>query len=224
MHLLQRTVREPWFAHVSPFAVFILLTALGALWPSAAHVGYILKTIAVGLMLVALRHRYPEMRWKTGIANWVIGVILGIAVLVIWVAPEKMASFIRIGNSTGFNPYAFGWSGAATWALIGVRLLGASIVVPVMEELFWRSFLMRVLIHGDFQRVPVGTYRAFSFLLVAIIFGIEHDRWAVGIAAGLIYGGLLVWRKDLFTCMIAHAVTNLGLGIYVLKTQQWSFW
>ncbi|MBN2566130.1 MAG: CAAX prenyl protease-related protein, partial [Candidatus Eisenbacteria bacterium] len=122
------------------------------------------------------------------------------------------------------NPHAFGVGGPGLWAVIGLRLLGASVVVPVMEELFWRSFLMRVLIGADFERVPLGTYRLFSFAVVALAFGCEHDRWLVGIAAGLIYGGLLVWRRDLFTCMIAHAVTNLGLGIYVLKTQMWSFW
>ncbi len=72
--------------------------------------------------------------------------------------------------------------------------------------------------------MALGTFRLFSFAVVAGAFGFEHHRWVVGIAAGLVYGGLLVWRRDLFTCILAHGVTNLGLGLYVLKTQQWTFW
>jgi len=220
----QGVVQSSWFPYVAPFAVFAILTYAGAHWSGAAHIWYGLKTLVVGLMLVAFRRRYRGFSWGTGAANWAIGVAAGIVVLVIWVAPEGLLPFMRIGQASGFNPHAFGVGGPGLWAVIGLRLLGASVVVPVMEELFWRSFLMRVLINADFERVPLGTYRFFSFAMVALAFGFEHDRWLVGIAAGLIYGGLLVWRRDLFTCMIAHAVTNLGLGIYVLKTQMWSFW
>ncbi|MCK4306208.1 MAG: CAAX prenyl protease-related protein, partial [Candidatus Eisenbacteria sp.] len=147
-----------------------------------------------------------------------------ILVLVIWVAAEDLFAPLMFGNPTGFDPNSFGLAGGALWGVIAVRLFGASVVVPVMEEVFWRSFLMRFLIDTNFERVALGTFRLFSFAVVAGAFGFEHHRWVVGIIAGLIYGGLLVWRRDLFTCILAHGVTNLGLGIYVLKTQQWTFW
>jgi uncharacterized protein len=221
---LGRITRASWFPYVAPMAVFAIFTYAGVLWADAAHVWYGIKTIVVGLMLVAFRRRYREVSWTPGVANWAIGTAAGILVLVVWVAPEGLAPFLRIGQGRGFDPHGFGLSAPGLWAVIGVRLLGASVVVPVMEELFWRGFLMRALIDWDFERVPLGTYRLFSFALVAVAFGFEHDRWLVGIAAGLAYNGLLVWRRSLFTCMIAHAVTNLGLGIYVLQTQRWSLW
>ncbi len=220
----RRLIEATWFPYVAPFVVFALLTFPGTLWPEAAHLWYIIKTVIVGLMLVTFRCRYRGFAWATSVTNWVVGVFVGILVLLIWVAPEGLAQFMRIGQSRGFDPHSFGVTGAELWGVIGMRLLGASVVVPVMEELFWRSFMMRVLIDADFERVALGTYRPFSFALVAVAFGFEHDRWLVGIIAGAIYGGLLVWRRDLLTCMIAHAVTNLGLGIYVLKTHRWSFW
>jgi len=224
MHPLVRASRASWFPYVVPFLVFASLTQAGAFWPAAAHFWYVIKTIVVGLMLVAFRRRYREISWGTGGADWAIGVVAGSLVLLVWVAPEGLYPFMRIGHGVGFNPYGFGLTGPELWCVIGARLLGASLVVPVMEELFWRGFLMRVLIDSDFERVPLGTYRLFSFALVAVAFGLEHDRWLVGIAAGLLYGGLLVWRRNLFTCMVAHAVTNLGLGIFVLRTRQWTFW
>jgi CAAX prenyl protease-like protein len=202
----------------------MLLTLGGQQLPGMAHLWYILKTLIVGTMLVAFRRHYPELAWGRSIGNWAIGVVAGILVLVVWVAPEKLFAPFMITQPTGFDPNAFGLTDELRWGVVAMRLLGASIVVPVMEELFWRSFLMRLLVSSDFRRVGVGTFRILSFAVVACLFGLEHHRWIVGIAAGLIYGGLLVWRRDLFTCVLAHGVTNLGLGIYVLQTRQWTFW
>ena len=97
-------------------------------------------------------------------------------------------------------------------------------IVPVMEELFWRSFLMRYLINQDFRSVPMGAFTWFSFMGVAILFGLEHHRVIVGIIAGLLYNLLLIRQKKLKGAILAHGVTNLGLGIYVLLTGSWMFW
>jgi len=224
MDFLQRILRAPWFPYVAPFVAFILLTYGGGHWPEAAHLWYLAKTVVVGAMLWAFRHHYPELRPGRSGGDWAIAAVVGAVVLVVWVVPERLLAPLMVGDPSGFDPYSFGLGAGLTWAVIGVRLLGASVVVPVMEELFWRSFLMRYLIEADFKRVAVGTFSAFSFVVVAVAFGFEHHRWLVGIFAGVAYGGLLVWRRDLFTCVLAHGVTNLGLGIYVLKTGQWNFW
>jgi len=146
----------------------------------------------------------------------------GVLVLIIWIVPEHY--FFQVGEGATFNPYALGESHIAAIGLIGVRLLGSSLVVPVMEELFWRSFIMRYLINPDFRSVPMGAFTWFSFLEVAVLFGLEHNRVIVGIIAGLLYGLLLIRQKNLKGVIIAHAVTNLGLGIYIVVTGNWMFW
>jgi hypothetical protein len=93
-----------------------------------------------------------------------------------------------------------------------------------MEELFWRSFLMRYLIDPDFRSVPMGAFTWLSFLGVAVLFGLEHHRVLVGILAGLLYGFLLIRQKKLQGVILAHGVTNLGLGIYIVLTGNWMFW
>jgi CAAX prenyl protease-like protein len=126
-------------------------------------------------------------------------------------------------TSQGFDPFALA-SGPLLWGLVGVRLAGAVLVVPVMEELFWRSFAMRYLIDSRFREVPLGRFTWFSFTAVALAFGLEHHHWLPGIAAGIVYGLLLVRSGNLFTPILAHGVTNLALGLYVLVTRNWEFW
>ena len=149
-------------------------------------------------------------------------ILIGLLVLLIWILPEEYLP--QFGKHTGFNPYAFGWSHAAVISLIAVRIIGAAVVVPIMEELFWRSFFMRYLIDKDFRNVTPGAFTWFSFIGVAVLFGLEHYRVFVGIAAGVIYNLLMIRQKKLGGCIAAHAITNLGLGIYVLYTESWMFW
>jgi len=105
-----------------------------------------------------------------------------------------------------------------------MRLLGAAVVAPVMEELFWRSFLMRYLTNRDFRSVPMGSLTRYSFLAVAVLFALEHHRIVEGVVAGLLYGLLVVRQKKLVGAILAHGITNLGLGIYVIATGRWMFW
>jgi uncharacterized protein len=129
-----------------------------------------------------------------------------------------------LGSPVGFNPYAFGWAPNAVPGLIAVRFSGATLVVPVMEELFWRSFIMRYAINPDFRTVPLGTFSIFSFTVTALLFGLEHHRVIQGILAGIVYAQLVIKQKTLKGCIQAHATTNLVLGLYVICTNIWQFW
>ncbi len=224
MSSLRQLTQAAWFPYVAPFTLFMVLTYAGASLPGSPALWYALKTLLVGTLLLAFRGRFPELRVRFDPVNWLLGVVAGLVVLVIWVAPEKLLEPLLFTTPKGFHPYLYAEAGVPVAMVIGVRILGASVVVPIMEELFWRSFLMRYLVHSNFREVAMGTFRLVPFLIVAVAFGFEHHRWLVGILAGLVYGGLLVWRRDLFTIVLAHAVTNLGLGIYVVVTERWSFW
>lgn len=203
--------------YLVPFVVFVALTYL----PGSPHIVYPLKTIAMAVVLWYYRKAYTEIRPHM---SW-LAVGVGALAFVLWVAPEGL--YPQIGSSE-FNPYvAPSGEAVAAWhsmVLIGFRLLGAVVLVPVFEELLWRSFAVRWLINEDFTSVPIGTFTWFSCCMVILAFGFEHHRWLVGLVAGVLYHALLYYKKDLFECILAHAVTNLLLGIYVLATQQWSFW
>ena len=113
---------------------------------------------------------------------------------------------------------------AAKWAFVAVRLLGLVVLVPVFEELFWRSFLIRWLIADDFTRVPIGRVTPMAAAVSSVVFGAVHPEWLPGVLTGLCWAWL-VWRtKSLSACVVSHATANLALGLYVLATGQWKFW
>ena len=220
---LKLLLEKPWIPYVLPFALFLLLSGPVRFFPALSPFLYIAKTIIVGALLWFWRHEYAaDISHGLSFREWLTALFCGLLVLVIWIAPEGYLP--QFGQNSGFDPHAFGWSKAAAIGLIAVRLIGAAVVVPVMEELFWRSFLMRYLINPDFRAVPVGAFTWLSFMGVAILFGLEHQRVVVGIIAGLLYGLLLIRQKKLKGVILAHGVTNLGLGIYVLLTESWMFW
>ena len=214
---------KAWFPYVLPFVLFLLLTEPARFFPSLVPFLYIAKTVIVGTVLWFWRHKYAEdLSPGLSFSECVVAVLCGLLVLVLWIVPEGY--FYQMDSGAGFDPYALTGSKLAAIGLIVVRLFGASIVVPIMEELFWRSFLMRYLIDVDFRSVALGAFTWLSFLGVAILFGLEHHRIVVGVIAGLLYGLLLVRQKKLRGVIVAHGVTNFGLGMYVVVTGQWAFW
>jgi CAAX prenyl protease-like protein len=105
-----------------------------------------------------------------------------------------------------------------------VRLAGAALVVPVMEELFWRSFVMRWIDRPRFLEVAPGAVTLKALAISSVLFGFEHHQWLAGIVAGLAYGELYRRAGNLWAPVIAHAVTNALLGAWVLGTQSWHLW
>jgi hypothetical protein len=93
-----------------------------------------------------------------------------------------------------------------------------------MEELFWRSFIMRWLDHADFQTLAPARITVKALLISSVVFAVEHTFWLAGLAAGLIFGALYIRTQNLWVSVIAHAVTNCVLGFWVLKTGHWQYW
>ena len=184
-----------------------------------------LQTLICGLLLVKWWRSY-EFRWSQG---WMLGVLAGIVVLGIWVSPQWLLGHPPRNN--GFNPWFFG-DGAPFWVNTTIRVLRLVVVVPLLEEIFWRGFLLRYIVHDPFDEIPMGTFNWISFGSVTLLFGGAH--WGSGIYSGpdfvpslvtsAIYNYVAIRTKSLGACVIAHALTNLLLGVYIFCTRQWGFW
>ena len=184
---------------------------------------YPVKTVSVGILLLIFRKSYQEIisRDLARISITVSSVFTGLAVFILWINMDW--SWATIGTLKGFDPTIL--SGEFTYCIIvGFRILGASIIVPVMEELFWRSWLLRFLISHDFQSIPIGSFKWMSFIIGTLMFGLEHNLWLAGIMAGGAYSLLLYSTKSLAQCILAHAVTNFVLGLYILQSGRWELW
>lgn len=110
------------------------------------------------------------------------------------------------------------------WIFTTTRVLGSAFVIAIIEEYFWRGFIYRWMFGPDFLDVDLGAWNWKHFILVAMLFGLEHHRWLVGFAAGIAYGWLMIRTQDIWAASLAHAVTNLMLGIYVVWAGQYEFW
>jgi CAAX prenyl protease-like protein len=219
---LTRKLRSsPVIARAAPFVIFLALTfCQGQFGEASRYWLYAVKTI-VGVWLVwVMRPVVAEMRWAF---SWE-AVVVGVAVCAMWVGIDDY--YPKIGKAgAGWNPHAeFGQGSALAWFMVAARLFGSTVVVPPLEEVFYRSFLYRSIIKADFQSVPLGTFNWLAFVVASIFFGFEHSQWLAGILCGLAYQGLACWKNRLGDAMTAHAITNGLLGVWVLWKGAWNFW
>ncbi len=219
--LKDKFAASPWLARVVPFAIFLGLTFLqGQLGEAARYWVYLGKTLA-GLWLIWLTRPFvAEMKWAF---SWA-AVAVGVAVFAVWVGLNDF--YPKLGQpGVPWNPNAqFGAGTALAWLFITVRVLGSALVVPPLEEVFYRSFVYRYLAKGDFQSVPLGAFAWVPFLVTSAVFGFAHYEWLAGILCGLAYQGLVCWKKRLGDAMTAHAITNFLLGVWVVWKGAWGFW
>lgn len=220
--------RAAW-QRILPFVVFMALLALRGQAPQDHSWGfdtrwlYGLNLVLVGGLLAWHWRDYGELarQNRPGLFETLAAVTVGLVVFALWIT--LTAPWMQIGQATAaFVPVDA--QGQPLWPLIAVRWLGATLLVPVMEELFWRSFLMRWFDDPLFERVDPQRATLKAMVLSTFVFMLAHPLWLAAVVAGLAYAGLYRWRGRLWTAVIAHAVTNGALGIYVLRTGQWQFW
>lgn len=215
------------FARCLPFVVFMALLAVRGYLPDSLGLDarwiYGAQALVVAALLAGYwrgyvelaRQNLPDAR-ETGWA-----VVVGIAVFAAWVRLD--APWMQLGEATAsFVPLDA--DGRLIWPLIALRLAGAALVVPVMEELFWRSFLVRWVQHPGFERVDPQTVGLRAVVVSTFVFMLAHTLWLAAVVAGLAYAWLYRRSGKLWTAVIAHAVTNGLLGIWVIWTGRWEFW
>jgi CAAX prenyl protease-like protein len=104
------------------------------------------------------------------------------------------------------------------------RLLGAVLVVPIVEELAFRGFLLRRLIASNFSKVPYDQWHWPAVLISSLAFAAVHQQLIGGFAAGVLYAYAQKRRGLLSDAIVAHAVSNALIAIQVLFAGHWSLW
>lgn len=218
--------RAAW-ARILPFLTYMLFIViadvLGRLGWNAQDLRwlYAVKIGAVMLMLGIFWRDYGELRAgpALGITRAVLALVAGVTVLALWIGLD--AGWMKLGSADGFNPAT---DGRIDWLLVTVRIFGAAAVVPIMEELFWRSFLMRWIVSADFLKVDPARLTLASIAVSSTLFGFEHHEWLAGIVAGLAYALLYRWHRSLWSPILAHTCTNALLGAWIVSTGNWTYW
>jgi CAAX prenyl protease-like protein len=240
-------------AHVIPLFVFLgvlllmpLLEVVGFyvdnedLYPWYRHAPeqwlYPVQTI-IGILLLCLYRRNYDFGPVRGLG---LAVACGLLGITFWLLPGhifresgmeegwwKILGFTS--RSEGFDPSDVGGSDSVFyWLSVGMRFVRMVVVVALVEEVFWRGFLMRYLLDkdGDYWEQPFGKFSWMSFLVVTLLFMFAHAP--SDYLGALVYGSfaytLAVTTKSLAACILMHAVANLVLGIYVMITGQLGYW
>jgi uncharacterized protein len=219
--------RYPALQWIAPFVLFMLLLAispslpLAQPWESVFRVGLLVLAIAVfsGSIVRGLRVQHA-----------VASIGLGLAVCALWVAPDLLfpgwrSHWIFQNAITGTIKTSIAPAELADPLVVVLRVTRAALLVPILEELFWRGWLPRWLVNNDWQKVPLGTYTRFAFLGTAVLFAMEHGPyWEVGLLCGLIYNWWMWRTKSLGDLVLVHGVTNAALSAFVLVTGRYEYW
>ena len=212
-------------AWVGPFVVFMLWLAVDKYLP-IANPG---KELLRDLVLVAAILFFSRRVLPARAPYWLPSIAIGIGVCAIWVAPDALLPGWRdhwlFQNSITGQIKTSIVPGEFTALMLALRTARAALIVPVVEELFWRGWLPRWLQDTRFKSVPLGQYTPYVFWATAALFAAEHGPfWEVGLICGIIYNWWMARTRSLGDLMLVHAVTNLALSLYVIATGRWMFW
>jgi len=247
---IRHGIGSPAAAFVGPFLVFmVLLEAVGWFRIDNSHLPwwrqfpehwiYPLQAVLCLGLVVAWRRRYPPWRWR----GMGLGVAAGVAGIGVWLLPPVLHAWTGMGGEEswlahlgfaprreGFDPYLFG-DGLAEWpvlATVALRLLRLVVTVSLVEEIFWRGFLMRWISGGEspWTERRLDRCDARSVLLTAGAFALAHagPDAAVAFLFGLLAGWVSVRTGNLWAVVVLHATANACLGGFILATGWWGLW
>lgn len=222
--MLPQPSATPW---VAPFATFMVWLAIGPFLGLSQPLESILR---VGSLLVVLLTVSRPVVFALRVKHWVPSILLGLTVGVLWVLPDLLFDGYRshwlFQNSiTGGVTISISRGDLGDPLVLTLRIVRAALLVPFLEELFWRGFLPRWIVDNNWDRVPMGTYSTLAFVGTALLFASEHGPfWDVGLLCGLAYNWYMWKTKSLGDLVLVHVTSNAALSAMVLITNRYSFW
>jgi uncharacterized protein len=222
--LREKLGKSPIHARVIPYVLILAITFLQDSFGEGARYWLYFAKMLVGAWCIwEMRSLVREMRWAI---SWE-AVVVGVLVCVIWVGLDpfypKIEFLFQIGNP--WNPFGhYGEGAAMAWFFFWVRTLGSAIIIPPLEEVFYRSFLYRYFVRTNFTEMPFRQFHPTSFIVTALIFGLAHYQWIAGILCAMGYQWLVIRKNRLGDAIAAHAITNFLLGLWIYWKGEWQFW
>lgn len=210
------------FVRTLPFAIFIAFVAAQSISGGTSPTWWAVRDASVTLLLLALLPRYTELKTapRATPAQWAAAILAGVLAFLAWIQLDQGWNSFPLHG--GFDPR----EGPAVqgWGLAALRLLALAVTVPLMEELFWRSFLLRWIDSRNFLASDPARASLRAILLTVALFGAEHSQWLAGLLAGAAYTAVYVRTRNILLTTLSHAITNSFLGIWILSTGNWRFW
>lgn len=223
-----RSIRAPGpaWGYVAPFVGYVLLLGLQSIFSIDLRWSLLLRGVFCSVLLLLYSRKAVDLRARHIAPSLAVGAVvfgLWIASDVLW--PGYRAHWLFANAIFRTSPGSLPPAVRTDPLYLLLRVANSVLIVPIVEELFWRAWLMRRLISFDFHQVPLGTFRPAAFWGTAVLFALEHGAyWDVGLLAGIIYNYWAVRTRSIADCILAHAVTNALLAAYVITAGKWGYW
>ncbi len=234
---------EPRLPLVAPFMAYLLLMMVADAFPGRLHhVGIVIHIAGATVVAWLFRRHWPGL----GAPHWATAAVAGVAAAALWVVGQHILNDIAIGgvslggklSLSGAPPFITLVEQAPTpvteqyphpldfWTHVVLKITRAVTIVALVEELFWRGFILRAFINWDRpESVPLGRFTLWSFIGSSLLSVVQHPaNWGVSILCWMFFNALFYWRKSLLFLMVTHGITNLVLYVYVVGTGDWQFW
>ena len=215
----------PWAPYAIPFLLFLALTSLEPLFRAYYPQVYFTKVLLVTLCALCLR---PGDLSQGAVSGRSVGtaVAFGVALTALWFAVDAVTPvWLSLGKRPAYDPFREIASPLERDIFLAVRFFGLVVLVPWIEEVFYRGFLLRFVTDMDrWKTLAVDKFSKAAIGVNIALFASSHPEWlaAAVFAVGMI--GCLKVTGDVRACILAHAVTNLLLGIYVIHFGAWKYW
>lgn len=238
--------KHRWLIYVLPFAVFMLVGTLEPTLqkPGGATIGLaipyaaypLVYTLKILLTLAAMLVVWPGYR-QFSVRITGLGVLVGLVGAGLWLGlahlqleqrlltPLGLGRLLDVGRRSGFDPWQHYTVGTDAWAFLVLRFSGLVLLVPVMEEFFLRGFVMRFVVDAQWWKIPIGQVNRPALIAGTLVPMFLHPAEML---AAVVWFSLVTWlmlrTRSLWDCVMAHAITNLVLGVYVVLRGQWWLW
>jgi CAAX prenyl protease-like protein len=203
-------------------------------WPAIPYQYYaIVYTVKIALTVAAIVFVLPGYR-RFPFRVSPLAVLVGLIGVVVWVGicsleleqrllvPLGLGWFVDLGTRSAFDPFRELHPAAWAWGFLAIRLFGLALVIAVAEEFFLRGFLMRFVMQADWWEVPFGKVNAAALLAGTVVPMLMHPAELFAAAVWfLLVTWLMVRTKNVWDCVVAHGITNLLLGVYVVSSGSW---
>lgn len=205
---------KPWIPYVLPFLLILICSEATWFLPQWRYQLFILSGIIAATLIYLWRNRVRhDLLPSAAMAQTLVGVSSGLILALLWyIAVHMGVSTLEPLQITGY------WSGTRKLFIISLLVLNFGVIVPIVAELFWRSFLLRYFITPDFKSISIGTFSPFSFLMIIVLGALPtSNHTAYLCVSGLAYTGITLWSKNIYCSTIAHVVANvciIGLALH----------
>lgn len=201
-------------AYLAPLLATMIAAVLTSMWrEGVVDEWYFVRLAAAATVLLLVRRSLPAPSLSL---SW-MPILVAAAVAALWIPLSEGDGKPVLEALSGMSP-----AGRLSW--ISARVVGSCLVIPVVEELAFRGFLLRWIVSPDFEDLPARAWTWPAVILSSLAFGALHDAWLLGTAAGLAFAAARLWRGRLSDAIVAHALVNAAIAAAVLLGGRWDLW